>query len=56
VKADDAYLKKSILDPRADIVAGYAPIMPSYGQYTDATDVEAIVAYLKSLPKQGNGP
>jgi hypothetical protein len=29
--------------------------MPSYGQYTDAEDVEAIVAYLKSLPKEGNG-
>lgn len=55
VKADEAYLKKSILDPRAEIVAGYAPIMPSYGQYADAEDAEAIVAYLKSLPKRGNG-
>ena len=55
VDANDAYLRKSILDPRADIVAGYAPIMPSYGQYADAGDVEAIVAYLKSLPRQGNG-
>lgn len=55
VKADDAYLKKSILDPRSDIVAGYAPIMPSYGQFANAGNVEAIVAYLKSLPKEGNG-
>ncbi|HEY1615509.1 MAG TPA: cytochrome c oxidase subunit II [Rhizomicrobium sp.] len=56
VRADEAYLKKSILDPRADIVAGYAPIMPAYGQYADAGDVEAIVAYLKTLPKQGGKP
>jgi cytochrome c oxidase subunit 2 len=55
VKADDAYLRKSILDPRADIVAGYPPIMPSYGQYAAPEDMEALVAYLKSLPRQGNG-
>ena len=56
VKADEAYLKRSSLDPRADIVAGYSPIMPSYGQLADAENVEAIVAYLKSLPKQGRAP
>lgn len=56
MKADDAYLTRSILQPRADIVAGYAPIMPSYGQYADTEDVEAIVAYLKSLPKEGVAP
>jgi cytochrome c oxidase subunit 2 len=56
VRADEAYLKKSILDPRADVVADYAPIMPSYGQYADAEDVDAIVAYLKSLSKQRGTP
>jgi cytochrome c oxidase subunit 2 len=56
IRADEPYLRKSILDPRADIVAGYSAIMPSYGQYADAENVEAIVAYLKSLPKQGHAP
>lgn len=51
VTADEAYLRKSILDPRADIVAGYAPIMPSYASLADASDVEALIAYVKSLPR-----
>ncbi len=56
VRADDEYLKKSILDPRADIVAGYAPIMPSYGQFAAPADVDALIAYVKSLSQQGAGP
>jgi cytochrome c oxidase subunit 2 len=54
VTADDAYLKASILRPRDDVVAGYTPIMPSYGQMADAGNVEALVAYIKSLPKLGH--
>jgi cytochrome c oxidase subunit 2 len=56
LKADEAYLTRAILKPRADIVAGYSPIMPSYGQYADTEDVEAIVAYLKSLSKKEAAP
>ncbi|HEX3809539.1 MAG TPA: cytochrome c oxidase subunit II [Rhizomicrobium sp.] len=51
--ADDAYLRKSILRPRDDIVAGYAPIMPSYGRFASPADVDALLAYIKSLPTQG---
>jgi cytochrome c oxidase subunit 2 len=54
--ADDAYLKRSIVDPRADIVAGYAPIMPSYAAIADASEVDALVAYVKSLPKNEAQP
>jgi cytochrome c oxidase subunit 2 len=52
VRADDAYIAKSILRPRDDIVSGYAPIMPSYGAFTKPDDVEALVAYVKSLKKE----
>jgi cytochrome c oxidase subunit 2 len=52
ILADDAYLRRSILSPRADIVAGYSPIMPSYASVADTSDVEALIAYIKSLPKQ----
>jgi len=56
VTADDAYVRESILAPRAKIVAGYAPIMPTFqGQLTEEqiTDLIAYVRLLgKSQPKQ----
>jgi protein SCO1/2 len=49
VTADDAYLRESILDPGAKVVAGYPPNMPSYrGHLTDA-QVSELVTYLKTL-------
>lgn len=50
-KADDAYIARHILSPRDDAVAGYAPIMPSYGAVTKPTEIDALVAYVKSLRK-----
>ena len=36
VTADDAYMRESILLPKAKIVLGYTPIMPSFqGQLTE---------------------
>ncbi|MGH7284365.1 MAG: cytochrome c oxidase subunit II [Polyangiaceae bacterium] len=51
VRADEAYLAKSILDPNADRVAGYANEMPSYTGILDADEVSALVAYVRSLRK-----
>jgi cytochrome c oxidase subunit 2 len=51
VTVDDDYLRKSISRPRDDIVMGYDPIMPSYAALADPGDIEALVAYVKSLPK-----
>jgi cytochrome c2 len=49
VTADDAYIRESILSPMAKIVKGYNPIMPSFqGQVTDA-QINALIAYIKSL-------
>lgn len=47
VPADEAYLKKSIRDPMAEVVKGFPPIMPK----TEMTDDElaALVAYIQSL-------
>jgi cytochrome c oxidase subunit 2 len=55
VVADDAYLERSILDPRADIVKGYLPAMPSYRGVASPEDVSALVAYIKSL-REGRKP
>jgi cytochrome c oxidase subunit II len=49
VKADDAYIRESILNPSAQIVEGYQPIMPTFkGQVTEEQLV-SLVAYIKSL-------
>ncbi|WP_246114426.1 cytochrome c oxidase subunit II [Rubripirellula tenax] len=49
VKADENYLRESILYPKEKIVAGYQPVMPSYkGQLSD-DDIYSIVEYLKTL-------
>jgi cytochrome c oxidase subunit 2 len=49
VKADEAYIRNSILNPGGQIVAGYQPIMPTFkGQVTEEQLV-SLVAYIKSL-------
>ncbi len=49
VKADENYIRESILYPKEKVVAGYQPVMPSYkGQLSD-DDVYSIVEYLKTL-------
>ncbi|MBX3284583.1 MAG: cytochrome c [Actinobacteria bacterium] len=49
VTADDDYLKRAIVDPKAEVVAGFAPIMPT--AYSDLTDDQLadLVAYLRAL-------
>jgi cytochrome c oxidase subunit 2 len=52
VTADDAYLRESIVSPQAKIVAGYAPLMPSYqGQLTEEQIID-LTSYVKSLESQ----
>ncbi len=47
--ADDAYLRKSILDPQADLVKGYPPVMPPQKGLLTDVEVDAIIEYLKGL-------
>jgi cytochrome c oxidase subunit 2 len=56
VTADEQYLRDSILQPNKQISAGYQPIMPTYqGQITEE-ELNALLAYLKSLGnEQTNG-
>lgn len=49
VTADDAYLTESMMDPAARIVAGYAPVMPTFEGLVDGPDAAAIVEYIRSL-------
>ncbi|RHX88954.1 cytochrome c oxidase subunit II [Leptospira stimsonii] len=47
--ADENYLRKSILQPTAQVVKGYPPAMPSYqGQLSD-DEINALIEYIKTL-------
>jgi cytochrome c oxidase subunit 2 len=49
VVADEAYVRESITNPRAKVVAGYQPIMPTFqGQISEEQLLE-LVAYVRSL-------
>lgn len=47
VTADDAYLRRSIRHPSAQVVDGFRPIMPDR-DLTDA-QLDSVVAYLRAL-------
>jgi cytochrome c oxidase subunit 2 len=47
VVADEEYLRRSIVEPNAQIVEGYSGIMPE--RRLDEADVDAIVTYLLEL-------
>jgi cytochrome c oxidase subunit 2 len=47
VVADEAYLRDSILLPKRDVVAGYAPVMPSFQGQLDESELAALIAFLK---------
>jgi len=49
VTVDENYIRESILNPQAKIVAGYEPVMPTYQGILKDRDIDAIIAYLKSL-------
>jgi len=55
VVADDRYIHDSIMLPDKQIVAGYAPIMPSFSGELTESQVLAIIAYLKST-RPGTAP
>jgi cytochrome c oxidase subunit 2 len=51
VTVDDEFIRESILDPNAKVVEGFpADVMPqSYRQNLSDEDIEAVIAYIKSL-------
>src|SRR5262245_24267363 len=55
VLADEGYLRESILDPHAKLVAGYAPIMPTFQGQLSEEELTQLVSYIKSLGKKPAG-
>jgi cytochrome c oxidase subunit II len=49
VVADENYVRESILDPGAKIVNGFKPVMPTFQGLVSEEQLNALVAYVKSL-------
>jgi cytochrome c oxidase subunit 2 len=47
--ADDDYLRESILNPRAKVVAGFRPVMPPFAGQVSEDEVVQLIAFLKTL-------
>ena len=53
VTADDAYIRESILKPRAKIVKGYQPVMPVFEGKLTEEQITELIQYIKSIgPKK----
>ena len=50
VLADDQYIRDCILEPKRNIVAGYAPLMPTFAGQVGEDDLLKLIAYIRSLP------
>lgn len=52
VRADEAYIRESILHPTARIVAGYQPIMPTFQGLVTEESITQLIEYIRSLGRQ----
>ena len=53
VMADENYLRECILDPGSKRVKGFQPIMPTFQGLVSEDQVNALIAYVKSLAQPG---
>jgi cytochrome c oxidase subunit 2 len=51
ITVDENYIRESILNPQAKIAGGYEPVMPTYQGVLKDRQVDALIAYIKSLQK-----
>jgi cytochrome c oxidase subunit II len=50
VEANDDYIRRSIRDPKADIVSPFQPIMPTFGpDQMDDLELQDLVVFIKNL-------
>jgi cytochrome c oxidase subunit 2 len=55
VVADENYVRESIVNPRARIVAGFQPVMPTFQGLLTEQQILQLIQYIRSLSK-GAGP
>jgi len=55
VTADENYVRESILTPAAKVVSGFKPIMPAFQGLVNDDQLNALIAYVKSLSQPPAG-
>jgi cytochrome c oxidase subunit 2 len=55
VRADDNYVREVILNPTSKIVKGFKPVMPTFQGIVTDEQLNALVAYIKSLAQPPPG-
>ena len=56
VTVDEAYIRESIVNPQAKIVAGFQPIMPTFQGLVTEEQLLQLITYVKSLSPQAGAP
>jgi len=49
VRADEKYIRDSILLPQSQVTAGYEPVMPSFQGHITEEQILELIAYIKTL-------
>lgn len=55
VLADDNYLRRAIMDPNAEVRAGFQPVMPTLAGSMTEDQINSIIDYIKSLGNEETG-
>ena len=53
VVVDEAYVRESIVNPQAKIVAGFQPLMPTFQGLVSEEQLQQLIAYVRSLSTPG---
>ena len=56
VVADEAYIRESIVNPQAKVVAGFQPVMPTFQGLVTEEQLLQLISYVRSLSQQGPAP
>lgn len=52
ITVDENYIRQSILEPISQVRAGYQPVMPTYQGRLKDNEIDALIAYIKSLDEK----
>jgi len=55
VMVDEGYIRESILNPQAKLVAGYQPLMPTFQGLVNEEGIMALIEYVKTLQSSQAG-
>jgi cytochrome c oxidase subunit 2 len=55
VDVDASYIRESILNPQAKLVAGYQALMPTFQGLVNEQGVMALIEYIRSLQQAAPG-